>query len=93
MNLALMSMIFSIAGWIVMILVNVFLGGKDVGEHANQIANVRQDVQDLHEALSTNSDMHNENYQEMRELVYKIKAAVEAFTGKTINGVSYRRRD
>ena len=65
---AFIGIVFTVVGWVVMILWNVFRGGKEVGSttaaYDEKFRNLTQDIQNLHEAMSANNEMHNENYRD-----------------------------
>lgn len=83
MNTSLLSIIFTVTGWIFMIIWSAFRGGshvgKEVAEHKMRIRQLKQDIQSLHEVISTNNNMHDRNYKEFyREFTtLRVKIAKE----------------
>ena len=72
-------------------LVMMWKAGQLVGSYEEHKKQVSEDIQELVKAISTNNGMQTERAQEIEDLVLKIKSAFESYTGKTVNGVDYRR--
>jgi len=80
MNPAWLSLIFSVVGWIIMVLWNVFKSGKESGVNAAAIADLRTDVQNLSEAISVNKDFQDENYRDFYKEFVQLRVKVAALT-------------
>lgn len=63
-TLALIGIVLTVVGWIGLIIWRVYRGGTMVGAHESQVTALRQDIQELHEIISLNNELHNENYKD-----------------------------
>ena len=79
MSLAHLAIYLQLAGYIVLVLWRVFYGGKSKGRQDACVAELRQDMQDMHKTLSTLNDVQDKRYRQLyaEHIRFRIKVAAK----------------